>query len=211
MQVINFDDKSARRADAGQFITQSGEYVGTILQFRVYDGKSGSQMIEIFFKEDDGRYLWLPMCLISSKGEQTYDYPKIQALMGLLSKTVLNPEPAKIRRHDGSINDGYRCKDIEKLRIGIVVQRLNDIWVVNGEVKERHPVRLVSFFDAKTRQTYHEKADNKPAKATDARVKSLKESVNTKAYEDFYSGSSVGNGFESPARNVTEDESEIPF
>jgi hypothetical protein len=211
MQAINFDDKTARKADAGQFISQSGGYVGTILQCRMWETQNHAQMIELLFKDDDERHLWILMCLISGKGEQTFDYPRIQALMGLLGKTVLNPEPAKVRRRDGGVDDGFRCKAIEKSRIGIVVQRLNDIYEVNGEVREGHPMRLVSFFDAQTRQTYHEKADNKPAKDTDARIKNLKEFVNTKAYDDWKNGF-ANNGFESQARSSAEDLGEdIPF
>lgn len=211
MQPINFDDKSARKADAGQFINQSGEYVGTILQCRMWETEKHAQMLELLFKDDTERYLWLPMCLISGKGEQTFDYPRVQALMGLLGKTVLNPEPAKVRRRDNEVEDGYRCKAIEKNRIGIVVQRLNDVYESNGEMKERHPMRLVSFFDAQTRQTYHEKVDNKPARDTDARVKNLKEFVNTKAYVDWKNGA-ANNGFESPARQSVETlEEDIPF
>lgn len=214
MQAINFNEQSARRADSGQFITQSGGYVGTILQARMWETPKGAQMMELLFKDDDGLIVWLPMCLVSGEGKETFDMPRIQAAMGLLSKTVLNPEPAKVRRRDNQVEDGYRCKSLEKCRIGIVVQRTNDIYEVNGEVRERHPVRLVSFFDAQTRQTYHEKADNKPAKATDQRIKNLKESVNTKAYEDWKKGS-ANNGFESPARtqanSIDNLEEDIPF
>lgn len=206
MQAINFDEQSANRADIGQFITQTGDYVLTIAQCRMYETQNKAQFIEFLFKSDDDMSLWLNVCLFSKKGEQTFDYPKIQAAMGLLGKTVLNPEPAKVRLRNGEIGEGFRCKSLEKCRIGVVVQRQNDVY----EGKERHPMRLISFFDAQTRQTYHEKLNNKPAKTTDGRVKNLKDSVNTKAYEDWKNNS--GNGFESPARNAAEELGEdIPF
>ena len=188
MQVIKFDESKAKNADGSNFITQSGKYIVGIIQARMWESRGGATMLELLLKEQTGgAFCWLPVCLLGRDGQPTIDYNKVQAVMGLLGVAELTPVFSKVITRNNEQEDGYRCAAIEKKVVGIVLQRLNDVYKDNntGEMRERHPMRLVSFFDAQTEKTFSETKAGKEVKKIAERVGNLSEASNTKAYDEW--------------------------
>lgn len=220
MQVIKFDESKAKNADGSNFITQSGKYIVAIVQARMWESRNGATMLELLLKElTGGAFCWLPVCLLSRDGQPTIDYNKIQSLMGLLGVAELAPVASQVVTRNNERVDGFRCMAIEKKAIGIVLQRLNDVYKDSntGEMRERHPMRLVSFFDAQTEKTFSETKTGKEAKRIAERVGNLSEASNTKAYDEWLaagkpSSASISNNGGAPAPVTADDLGEdIPF
>jgi hypothetical protein len=92
--------------------------------------------------------------------------------MGLLNIQTCEPKPMKVYQPNGSSTDGYRIPAVEKKTIGVLLQYQEEkdqdgYAKLNEKGYARYQMVCKAFFDPKTRQTYSEKKDGKPAKRID--------------------------------------------
>ena len=175
MQVITFNQASAKSADAPRAINTTGKYVGGIVTAEIYDTDSGAEFIELIFKDtDSGSLSRINTCIKAKDGSETRSMGMIQALMGIVGAAQLTPTKGYFPNSDGTKREGFHLPEIEKKPCGLLLQRQNDCYTAkNGEVKEFWQMVIASVFDAQTGQTYHEKAAGKPAKAIEQRLARL--------------------------------------
>ena len=185
MKNFSFNREQASKQDAPRSLSANGAYVGKIVQAEFYDSNSGAQMFECVFN-CEGANTKLQMCVVDKHGNDTFQVGFLQSLMGLLGLSELKSQAGKAKDlRDGTIYDTYRIPSIENKPIGILLQKEMDVYTnKNNEQKEVWNMRIISFFDAETNQTYHEKANNQPAKTIEARLAQMKDRT-TKRYDEW--------------------------
>lgn len=211
MKTFSFDKNQASKQDAPRSISQNGAYIGKIIQAEMYQTDSGAQMFEFIFNANGSNCL-ISMCVCDKTGKDTFQVGYLHALMGLLNIKTLNTVYGKAKNFkDNTEYETYRIPSIENRPIGVLLEKEIDCYTnKQGETKEIWNMRVVSFFDANTKKTFHEITEGKEAKSIEARLKVLKDRQ-TKRYIEWKqrsSGSNYNNGYQ--AQDNFPDE-EIPF
>ena len=211
MQVITFNQASAKSADAPRAINTTGKYVGGILTAEIYDTESGAEFIELMFKDSEsGSLSRINTCIRAKDGSETRSLGMIQALMGIVGAAQLTPTKGYFLESDGSKREGYHLPEIEKKPCGMLLQRQNDCYKnKSGEIKEFWQMVIASVFDAQTGQTYHEKAAGKPAKMIEQRLARLTD-YNTKRLQDWKAKGEPSSAV-STGTGVEDLDEQIPF
>ena len=176
------NDASAKSLDGGQWITTSGAFIGTITQAMVGVSDSGTQFVEIAFKDDGGALCFPKLFLAKKDGTEVFGAKILNALMVVCGLDKVDVLEAKVYLRDKNapnglrVENGYRMPALEKKHVGIVVQRENRIY----QGKKVYQINLLTPFDPQTRKVAKEILENAPeAKLLDARLKTLKDKDST--------------------------------
>lgn len=183
--------KAARSVGGASFITTSGAYVGTITAARIYESKSGAEMLDIDFESNEGERAHMSMCIYDKEGKETFSRAILDSLMTVCRVRSLKAEQRRFKDRQGNEQVGYFFVDLMNKPLGLVIQAGPEEYNVNGEVKTMIRLNLLTPFDARTRQNAAEILDQAEAKAVDAKLKNLKD----KPLKKLVAQSS--NGFES--------------
>ena len=183
---IKRDADKARKADGGNFITQTGSYVVWIGQAAAKTAASGANLIEFTLKDvHTGALCNTRLVLTKADGSDAFGMGFLHAMMTILSIDEILVTPAKVYRRDHTTEDGFRIPNLEKKQIGVLLQRVNDVY--NGKTK--YDMQIAGLYDPKTHLTASEIINGvqTPAKL-DAKLKNLADR-NTDDYKAFTSGS----------------------
>lgn len=204
-----FNKQKAIKADAPRSINTSGAYVGTIAQCEIYETEKGANMIRFAFMSQDGSLTFVPMCITGTDGTETFSMGILQAMMGILGVEKLQPVAGKVKARNGELFDGHRVPALEKKQIGMLLQRVNDVY----NEKESYQMQCVSVFAPVSRQTYHEMAEGKEAQAIDKRLANLHDKDSKRLQDWRASGQKqVDASYASAAAPTIDDMSEdVPF
>lgn len=183
--------KAARAVGGASFITTSGAYVGTITAARIYESKSGAEMLDIDFESNEGERAHMSMCIYDKEGKETFSRAILDSLMTVCRVRSLKAEQRRFKDRQGNEQVGYFFVDLMNKPLGLVIQAGPEEYNVNGEVKTMIRLNLLTPFDPRTRQNAAEILDQAEAKAVDAKLKNLKD----KPLKKLAAQSS--NGFES--------------
>lgn len=213
MKVFSFNKDQASKQDAPRSISQNGAYIGKIVQAEMYETQNGAQMFEAFFKTSDGSCT-IQMCVCDKEGNETYQVGYLQSLMGLLGVQKLELRTGTATNFkDNTTYETTRIPSIENKPIGVLFVKEIDCYTnKQGETKEIWNMRVVSFFDAVTKQTFHEKDANKDAKFIEARLNGLKDRK-TKRYIDWINSQQKNNAYDENHQQTKNDflDDDIPF
>lgn len=183
--------KAARSVGGASFITTSGAYVGTITAARIYESKSGAEMLDIDFESNEGERAHMSMCIYDKEGKETFSRAILDSLMTVCRVRSLKAEQRRFKDRQGNEQVGYFFVDLMNKPLGLVIQAGPEEYDVKGEIKTMIRLNLLTPFDARTRQNAAEILDQAEAKAVDAKLKNLKD----KPLKKLAAQSS--NGFES--------------
>lgn len=167
--------KAARAVGGASFITTSGAYVGTITAARIYESKSGAEMLDIDFESNEGERAHMSMCIYDKEGKETFSRAILDSLMTVCRVRSLKAEQRRFKDRQGNEQVGYFFVDLMNKPLGLVIQAGPEEYNVNGEVKTMIRLNLLTPFDARTRQNAAEILDQAEAKAVDAKLKNLKD------------------------------------
>lgn len=199
--------KAARSVGGASFITTSGAYVGTITAARIYESKSGAEMLDIDFESNEGERAHMSMCIYDKEGKETFSRAILDSLMTVCRVRSLKAEQRRFKDRQGNEQVGYFFVDLMNKPLGLVIQAGPEEYNVNGEIKTMIRLNLLTPFDARTRQNAAEILDQAEAKAVDAKLKNLKD----KPLKKLAAQSS--NGFESapaPRGGYTSAPAQVP-
>lgn len=178
---MTFDKEAAQKAGGGDYINETGAYIGTI-QAKAITAGSGSLGIEFSIKTDEGLMgNYINIYFQKANGDRINSgFNHLQSLMGLLQIGQLS-QPVD----DGQGN--YTLKELDGKRIGLVLQKR--LYTKNSG-DDGYDFQLRAVFDPQTLQTYKEKSNNEQAKKVQYLDESLKDMDERKA-----------GGQQSPAKN----------
>ena len=188
---MTLDVKAARTVGGASFITTSGAYTGVITAARIYESKSGAEMLDIDFETLDLERAHMSMCIYDKSGKATFSRAILDSLMTVCRVRSLKAEQRRFKDRQGTEQIGYFFIDLMGKPIGLLIQAAPEEYDINGEIKTMIRLNLLTPFDPRTRQNAAEILDQAEAKAVDAKLKNLKD----KPLKKLAAQSS--NGFES--------------
>lgn len=188
---MTLDVKAARTVGGTSFITTSGAYVGSITAARIYESKSGAEMLDIDFETLELERAHMSMCIYDKAGKATFSRAILDSLMTVCRVRSLKAEQRRFKDRQGTEQIGYFFIDLMGKPIGLLIQAAPEEYDINGEIKTMVRLNLLTPFDPRTRQNAAEILDQAEAKAVDAKLKNLKD----KPLKKLAAQSS--NGFES--------------
>lgn len=176
------NDAAAKSLDGGQWITQSGAYIGTITQTMIGVTDSGAQYVEIAFKGDDGALCFPRLFLTKRDGTDAFGRRILDALMVVCDVKLCEVQTVAVFIRDRTQSSGfrkemgYRMPALERKRVGLVLQRENREY----QGKLTYQMNLLTPFDPQTRKVAKEILEGSAeAKLLDARLKNLKDRDST--------------------------------
>lgn len=168
-------------------IDKSGKYVGTLTQVEVADSKAGATYLEFAFKalrwtecgsteEERGEKMAFIKLYVSSRtGDRTFGADVMDALLAVLKLDHVEATPATVYNRDGSKRQGYRIGALEKMTVGLLLQRENREYEHDGQIKNSYQMNIITPFDPVTGRNATEVLNNLDAKAVEAKFKNLKD------------------------------------
>ena len=203
MRTYSFDSKQAEKAESdGRGIHTTGAYILNILQCAAETSPksdSKAEWLTFVLGTQDGTKVITRLVTAKSDGTDAFGLAIFQSLMGLLGIQACEPKPMKVYSLNGASEDGYRITAVEKKPIGVLLQYVEDkdkdgYARLNDKNFPRYQMVCKAFFDPKTRQTFSEKKDGKPAKRIDYLLTKL---------QDEHAPVRAGDGFESAPHQPT--------
>lgn len=153
---MTFDKESAQKAGGGDFVSESGCYVGEI-QAKAITAGSGSKGIEFSLKTNEGLSAnYINIYFEKANGDRINGgYNHLQSLMGLLQVGTL-----AMPVDDGQGN--YWIKELCGKQAGFALQKR--LYTKASDGSDGYDFQLRAIFDANTLQTYKEKSNGEQAK-----------------------------------------------
>lgn len=168
-------------------IDKSGKYVGLLTQVEVAESKAGATYVEFAFKalrwtecgsteEERGEKMAFIKLYVSSRtGDRTFGADVMDALLAVLKLDHAEATPATVYNRDGSKRQGYRIGALEKMTVGLLLQRENREYEHDGQIKHSYQMNIITPFDPVTGRNAKEVLNGLEAKAVEAKFKNLKD------------------------------------
>lgn len=155
--------ENAASSDTAPTLREPGKYICTIAEADTFERKGASgdyQFVRLLLKTDDKRFATVELCVAG--GQSNWQAKLFDAVCVCVG--VNNPQfvPAQIKQHrrgiiDQNLVSGYRCKELEKKRIGVLLQRVwRDYTDKNGELREAFDLVLYKPFNPDSELTASE-------------------------------------------------------
>lgn len=170
--------KAVVAAEGSAGINETGAYVVTIKQCETEEKPSGAQMVNFWLVADDGRESWTSLCIVTKDGKESWGMGLLQSLMVVTGVQNAQAHAARVRLRNGDIKEnGFRIREVEGKKSGVVLQRENYTYVDSrtGEEKETYRMNPLRFFHPNTRQTASEVLANADAVKLEGLLKTLKD------------------------------------
>ena len=168
-------------------IDKSGMYVGTLTQVEVADSKMGATYVEFAFKalrwtecgsseEERGEKMaFIKLFITSRAGDRVFGADIMDALLAVLNIQNAEARQCIVYNRDGTKHPGYRIAELEKQTVGLLLQRENREYEVDGQIKTGYQMNILTPFDPVTSRIAKEVLNNLPAKALEGKFKNLKD------------------------------------
>ncbi len=152
---MTFDKEAAQKAGGGDFISETGCYVGTI-QAKAITAGSGSKGVEFSIETSEGlKGNYISIYFEKSDGAQIKGgFNHLQSIMGILQIGQL-----ALPVDDGQGN--YWIKELCGKQIGMALQKR---LYTKNDGSDGYDFQLRALFDGQTLQTYKEKSNGEQAK-----------------------------------------------
>lgn len=161
MSWMNYDQEAAKKAGGGEYITESGAYVGTLSAKWVLS-RNGTQGIEFSLACQNGKANYLSVWAFKANGEMIAGgFNLIQAMIGLLKLRGL-----------GQFNADAEVHEFAGKQIGLVLRK---VLYTKNNGGDGYKFEIVMPFSATTNKTLREALDNKPAETVDRVLATLKD------------------------------------
>lgn len=170
--------KAVVAAEGSAGINETGAYIVTIKQCETEEKPSGAQMVNFWLVADDGRESWTSLCIVTKDGKESWGMGLLQSLMVVTGVQNAQAHAARVRLRNGDIKEnGFRIREVEGKKAGVVLQRENYTYVDSrtGEEKETYRMNPLRFFHPNTRQTASEVLANADAVKLEGLLKTLKD------------------------------------
>lgn len=162
-QQFTLNTESAKQADAGGRIEQTGKYVGVIKSMEFVTAKSGAQGFEISFESDAKEYTTITIWTVSKEGQPLSGTHKVNALLACCGVRSLTPTDQQLEKYDFESRQKVKrlctvAPEMTGKRIGLLLQREN---YLNGQGQQRHQMNFFAAFNAESELMAKEVLDRK--------------------------------------------------
>jgi len=156
--AYQLDPSSAKQADAGGRIDQSGKYTGVLKSVEFVTAKSGAQGLEIHFESDHKEYTTFTVWSFGRDGQKLMGLSKVNAMMTCAKVRALTPVERQLEKYDYDTKSKIKvpctvAQELDNKRIGVVLQREN---YKNASGEDRVQMNLFASFDPDTELTAKE-------------------------------------------------------
>lgn len=183
MQAPSFkvDRDAAKKADSGEKIVRTGDYIGEITSAKFIEDEHGAK-IQINFKQDgtDCEANYVNMNLFDAEGkEKRYGHNLLNALMVCIGLKDLDSQKAIIQEYDFEEKKNLEVEreiypGLIGPKVGLVFQKV--LYTREKDGRDAVRMQLKGFFDAKNRKTASEKIDGTKAETLDRILETLEDS-----------------------------------
>lgn len=174
--TIKADRKAAAATETAPRISETGAYTGVILQAEQFDTRSGATMARLYFQADDGASAWLTLCLLKADGTESFAMAIFHTILAVAGVESVTAKKTKVRQMNGQIGEGYRMTEIEKKRVGLLLQaEPREYETQTGEIKVATDMTIRRAFYPDTGCTVKEHDAQAPAERIQADLKYFKE------------------------------------
>lgn len=158
--TFKLDQKAADTSEAELRISETGAYVGTIVQADIYESNGGATFVRFFFRrEDDGATAWVQQCIFKTDGTESFGFGIFHAVMACAGITGVTTQAGKVRIPGGTIVNGHRMRELESKRVGLLlVIDPREYRDKSGAIKVATDLILKRPFEAATGRTSKEMA-----------------------------------------------------
>ena len=169
IKTFNFNPDVASRADSSGGIRESGKYILTIGQCSWRKGQSSnSEMLD--FVLTDGTSKALTRLITAKKdGSEAFGMKIFQTMLGLAGVQSAHVVEGEVYQISGGKEKGYRVKEIERKKLGFVLQYVEDrdadgYQVFNDKGWPKYRMEIRAVFDPATGKTFGELKAGQEAK-----------------------------------------------
>ncbi|MFR9677530.1 hypothetical protein [Acinetobacter sp. SEK570] len=163
-QQFNFNQDSAKQADAGGRIEHTGKYIGIIKTMEFITARNtGTTGFEISFEADNKESATISIWTQKSDGTPLAGSHKINALLACAGVRSLTPTDQDLEKYDYDTKQrvNQRCvvaPEMTGKRVGLLLQREN---YTNGTGQARHRMNFFASFNAQSELMAKEIIDRK--------------------------------------------------
>ncbi|MDR3012616.1 MAG: hypothetical protein LBU70_05325 [Chitinispirillales bacterium] len=152
-------DEGLAKAGAGDYITESGSYVGVFTHVLHKVSAKGTVGFEFEFKSYEGqRVKYITIWVKNKDGELLPGWSLINSLMGLMRSPVMNRERMGTDR-DNNLIEGYPF--LCDKSVGVILQKE---FYTKSDGSTGYQFNILHFVDATTKKTQTEALNNREAK-----------------------------------------------
>ena len=174
--TITLDKAAATASESAPRISETGAYVGRIVQAEQYDTRAGATMARFYFQAEDGASAWLTMCLLKTDGTEPFTMNIFHSILRCAVVSAVTATPGKVRTMSGQTADGYRMRELEGKRVGLLLQaEPREYQAQDGSIKIATDMTIRRAFDAETGRTAKELSTDAPAQRIQADLKYYRE------------------------------------
>lgn len=166
---FNFEQQYAISADQGGYISEKGVYEGVLTKAELFTTPNGAKGIEFAFESTNGEKAdYMKVYTRKNNGEISFGFGMAQSLLGLLGLKSVRIEPSF---------DTNTMPELCGKAIAVALQK-EEYAKADGGVG--YKMNILHFFDSKTKKTYSEKVNNKPALIVNREIKDKLINANTR-------------------------------
>lgn len=157
--TFKLDQKAADTSEAELRITETGAYVGTIVQADIYESRGGATFVRFYFRRDDGAIAWVQQCIFKTDGSESFGFGIFHAVMACAGISGVTTQAGKVRTPSGTIVGGHRMRELESKRVGLLlVAEPREYRDQSGAIKVATDLILKRPFEASSGRTSKEMA-----------------------------------------------------
>ena len=206
-RIYTLDTEAAKGADSGQYISETGKYVGVFTRAEEVSSRQGTEGIEFAFKSDSGATAdFLTLWTFNSEGKELPSFKTLNAIMTCAKARTISPKQQPVEKYDSA--SGQRKKvtatvypELMNKSIGVLLQK---VW--RADKPDKYKFEIAGVFDAATELTASEILAKKTEPTKLAQMVS--------ALKDKHESPRHGNGPHAPNQPTPEswdEEQDIPF
>ena len=156
-RTYTLDTEAAKGADSGQYISETGKYVGTFTRAEEVSSRQGTEGVEFAFKSSAGATAdFLTLWTFNSEGKELPSFKTLNAIMTCVKARSISPKQEQVEKYDSG--SGQRKKvtatvypELMNKPIGILLQK---VW--RADKPDKYKFEIAGVFDAATELTASE-------------------------------------------------------
>lgn len=156
-RTYTLDTEAAKGADSGQYIIETGKYVGIFTRAEEVSSRQGTEGVEFAFKSNSGATAdFLTLWTFNSEGKELPSFKTLNAIMTCAKARTISPKQHQVEKYDSA--SGQRKKvtatvypELMNKAIGVLLQK---VW--RADKPDKYKFEIAGVFDAETELTASE-------------------------------------------------------
>lgn len=160
----DLDMKAASAADGGNYISETGKYIGTFTRAEAVTSQKGTEGVEFTFKADNEASAdFLSLWTHSKDGKELPSFKALNAILTCLKLRGIKSQEGRVEKYDQAtkaraIQSATIYPDLMNKPIGVLLQK---VW--RADKPDKYKFEIVGVFEASTELTASEILDKASA------------------------------------------------